>query len=445
MWQKTVGLVGFAFGALACGAAPAPAPKQAPAPVSVAVPASSQRTASADIRRYWSFGETQFALYAGVDSLMHTELFAGLVPGILGQSEDFLKATQRDCIQILATHAKELAAGVDERGGLMILELGPEGVKAARSVCVGSLFPVDRVAVAGADEAYASGTDMVVVQPGVVLFGSKPMVEASLAAVDKPAPFPVSLTLKDDQHLVFSIKMPREGISGGGALRVTPERFRVEADVTLPTEAMADMAEQKVKQTREQATALGRNQPQVPVAKLLGALDVQRHGKRFSAAFELREPVVDQARDLGVLIGLSVYGARRYMQDAKSAEARVVLAQIAKSYAVTLLEPPAAGKRPGLKKLVSLPAVPATVPRGVAYQSAAGEWKAWEPIHFSLSEPQRYQYEVVAAKDGKTAEILGRGDLDGNGKTSLFRLKISLDPKTLELTAVDHTEEAPLE
>jgi hypothetical protein len=183
----------------------------------------------------------------------------------------------------------------------------------------------------------------------------------------------------------------------------------------------------------------------VPITKLLGALDVQRHGKRFSAAFELREPVVDQARDLGVLIGLSVYGARRYMQEAKTAEARAVMAQIAKSYAVTLLEPAPAGKPASLKKLVSLPAVPAAVPRGVSYQSSAVDWKAWEPIHFSLSEPQRYQYEVVAAKDGKSAEILGRGDLDGNGKTSLFRLKIALDLKTRELTAVDHTEEAPLE
>jgi hypothetical protein len=119
--------------------------------------------------------------------------------------------------------------------------------------------------------------------------------------------------------------------------------------------------------------------------------------------------------------------------------------QIAKSYAASLQEPPAAGKRPPPKKLVSLPAVPAAVPRGVKYQSTVEDWKAWAPIHFGLTEPQYYQYQVTAAKDGKTAEILARGDLNGDGKTSLFRLKISLDPKTGEISAVDHSEEEPLE
>jgi hypothetical protein len=52
---------------------------------------------------------------------------------------------------------------------------------------------------------------------------------------------------------------------------------------------------------------------------------------------------------------------------------------------------------------------------------------------------------VVAAKDGKSAEILARGDLNGDGKTSLFRVKIQLDAKTGEITAVDHSEADPLE
>lgn len=445
MWLKTFGFVGCALAVLSCGAAPPPAPKPAPGPVATAsAPApAAPREASAELRRYWIFdGKEGVAVYGGLDALLHTELFAGLVPGVLGESEEFLKPQQRECVTVLAAQAHEAAVGVDARGSLVILELGPEGVKAARSACVGALFPVDRVAVAGADEAYAAGTDVVVVQSGVVLFGAKPLVEAALAA-KAPSLFPAVLSLKGDQHLAFQVQVPEKGVLGNGALRVSREAFRLDVELTLANAAMADMAEQGLKQGLGQASQLARSQPDI--AKLAKALDVQRRGNHFTAVFELREPVIDQARDVGVLMGLGFYGVRRYMQNAKSAEAPAVILEIAKLYAATLQEPPTAGKRPRPLKLVSLPAVPAAVPRGVKYQSTPEDWKAWAPIHFALTEPQYFQYEVVAAKDGKTAEILARGDLNGDGKTSLFRVKIALDPKTGEITAVDHSEEEPLE
>jgi hypothetical protein len=65
----------------------------------------------------------------------------------------------------------------------------------------------------------------------------------------------------------------------------------------------------------------------------------------------------------------------------------------------------------------------------VKYQSTLADWKSWEPIRFSMDAPQYYQYEVRAAKDGQSAEILARGDLNGDGKTSLFRLKVVVNPK----------------
>ena len=76
---------------------------------------------------------------------------------------------------------------------------------------------------------------------------------------------------------------------------------------------------------------------------------------------------------------------------------------------------------------------------------ASDDWKAWAPIHFAFTEPQYFQYEVVAAKDGKSAEIIARGDLNGDGKSSLYRIKIELDPKTGLLTASEPNETDPLE
>jgi hypothetical protein len=44
-----------------------------------------------------------------------------------------------------------------------------------------------------------------------------------------------------------------------------------------------------------------------------------------------------------------------------------------------------------------------------------------------MSSPQRYQYEIIAAKDGESAEIVARGDLNGDGRTSLFKVAVKID------------------
>jgi hypothetical protein len=52
---------------------------------------------------------------------------------------------------------------------------------------------------------------------------------------------------------------------------------------------------------------------------------------------------------------------------------------------------------------------------------------------------------VIAAKDGKSAVIVARGDLDGDGEASELKLNIALDPKTGQLTAKGLDETNPLE
>ncbi|HEY6462750.1 MAG TPA: hypothetical protein VIY73_21420, partial [Polyangiaceae bacterium] len=75
------------------------------------------------------------------------------------------------------------------------------------------------------------------------------------------------------------------------------------------------------------------------------------------------------------------------------------------------------------------PAVPKAVPRGTKDQSTPADWKPWAPIKFSMESPQYYQYEVRAAKDGGSEDIFARGDLDGDGKESEFKLHVAIDRK----------------
>ena len=78
------------------------------------------------------------------------------------------------------------------------------------------------------------------------------------------------------------------------------------------------------------------------------------------------------------------------------------------------------------KKLASLPAVPKDIPRGMKVQTAPEDWKAWQSIGFAVQGPQYYQYEVVAAPNGKSAEIIARGDLDADGQPSKLVLRVQL-------------------
>lgn len=79
-----------------------------------------------------------------------------------------------------------------------------------------------------------------------------------------------------------------------------------------------------------------------------------------------------------------------------------------------------------LPELTGFFSVPKVVPRGTKVQTTAADWKAWTALRFQMGSPQYYQYEVKAAKDGESAEVLARGDLNGDGKTSLFKLVVKV-------------------
>jgi type IV pilus assembly protein PilA len=143
---------------------------------------------------------------------------------------------------------------------------------------------------------------------------------------------------------------------------------------------------------------------------------------------------------IGVLAVLAIYGVRKYIANAKSAEARNSLGQIAKDAASAaekekgtqaLLDP---GTTSALMRAFCDTAlnVPATITAiaGQKYQSQAADWNSgsattgWQCLKFSLEEPQYYEYEYSAG--GGTSAFNGgfisnaHGDLNGNALYSTF-------------------------
>lgn len=140
----------------------------------------------------------------------------------------------------------------------------------------------------------------------------------------------------------------------------------------------------------------------------------------------------------GILAVLAIYGVRRYLSAAKSAEARNSLSQIA-------LEASAAYDSTGVDPVTFAPTYrqcpSASVPvpsseravSGKKYMSAPGEWDVdaatnagFSCLKFEMFEPQYYQYNYTAtgtgAKVGDSFRAEARGDLDGDGVYSRFSM-----------------------
>lgn len=414
---------------VACGGATKPpaSPDGAAPKTAAATAARSARVPSAEIARYIPYDQFAFALYADLGGLLHTELGNAIVPAALSIAGTSLTTEQQRCIEGATANVKDgvLAANAND-DAIMVLRYDDQAFDVAPCFIAGSGKPMQ---LEGAARAFSAGEGIVALVPGALIAGEKEQVKAALAT-HKPAVLPPDIKLGQDEYLVWSGKFDAQ-TSAHGSLLETSKRFRIALDADVPA-ADAEEAERDFKGIKESGTLPGMDAESAKVfAGLLKSFTLTRAGGHLSGAFELNEPVQDQARDIGTVASLATYGVRKYMQNAKIAEARIATLQIAKSYAGYLGE---SASKPGAKlKLVSFPAVPKKIPSGAKYQTQPSEWKAWEPLHFAFTDPQYYQYEVRAAKDGKSADIIARGDLNGDGKSSEFRLHLALDKEQLTI------------
>jgi type IV pilus assembly protein PilA len=158
---------------------------------------------------------------------------------------------------------------------------------------------------------------------------------------------------------------------------------------------------------------------------------------------------------IGILAALAVYGVRKYLANAKSAEARNALGQMAKdattaynkeSMAATVLALGTSASISHRLCLSAAAAVPPTAPPGAKYQSSPVDWNTgdatagWNCLKFSMNDPQYFSYSYfqsgAADAVGGIFSCVAKGDLDGDTSTSTFWMTGSILSGGGKLTAV---------
>lgn len=149
---------------------------------------------------------------------------------------------------------------------------------------------------------------------------------------------------------------------------------------------------------------------------------------------------------LPIFAAMAIYGVRRYLAAAKTAEAKNSIGAISRAARASFEREQITADGATKRSLcdTAIP-VPARVPSGVKYMPGTGSGvdfdtgdavTGWKCLRFSMTHPIYYQYSytkgrspVMAAKGGSATvsgpesfEVAAQGDLDGDSTTSAFVL-----------------------
>jgi hypothetical protein len=171
---------------------------------------------------------------------------------------------------------------------------------------------------------------------------------------------------------------------------------------------------------------------------------VKREGSKLDVTIDM-PPLAGQTSLVTRITSVAARGVRQHTAWDLSGEAREAVYVIARALVDYATRTRVPGKRP--KFPPSAPLVPDDIPYGkrVTPNPHAFTHPSWRDIGFSSDKPTFYACDFVTAKDGRSVVVRARGDIDGDGTTSLFELDVRLDARDAPIIAPLIRERDPAE
>jgi hypothetical protein len=407
------------------------APPEPPAP-----PPVVQRTPSKEMAARFPFKDEELTTlaYSDLTLLAQPEAVAAIAAGLAPVATE-LGGVEKACVDAIVGGAKELlVAGTTNQAWVLVVKLPGHKLE---SVCT----PNPKLAeseVIGADVPPGGGTTKAwrftesgkscAVTPDWLACGTPDLVKRALAAQNEPvvpvALDPQQILALDDRDAVKDMKL---------AAASYPDRLETRIELNYDGDEGPRVVHELMAHASENAPAFANEMKatdeQRKLIELVGNSIVASHrGQRAMIRVDIAGKPNEQAAHVGTMLSLLGKVATADRQERRKKVVRDQLQAIADGMAK-------AGK-----KCVSLPPVPKEVPRGTKVTTAEADWKGWKDVPI-VTTPSAYQYEIKAAPDGQTCDVIGRGDLNGDGKASTFKLHIRVDKSSKQLMIEPKIEE----